>query len=90
MPSGPVRKTSTARLKLCSCSMSSVNMTNSISGAPAAIEPVPLLLSAAAPASWMRQPGGMRSSSAFICGTSSLLTVGPCSPSTTSPCTVMA
>ena len=46
----PVRNTSTERLKLCSCSISSVNMMNSISGTPAAIEPWPLLLSSTAPA----------------------------------------
>ena len=44
MPIGPVRNTSTARLKLCSCSISSVNMMNSITGAPAAMEPLALLL----------------------------------------------
>ena len=54
MPSGPVRKTSIERLKLCSCSISSVNMMNSISGTPAAIEPWPLLLSSTAPATSMR------------------------------------
>ena len=54
MPSGAVRNTSTERLKLCSCSISSVNMMNSISGAPAAIEPWPLLLSSTAPATSIR------------------------------------
>ena len=54
MPSGPVRNTSIARLKLCSCSISSVKMMNSISGTPAAIEPWPLLLSSTAPATSMR------------------------------------
>ena len=50
MPKGPVRKTSIAREKLCSCSISNVKMMNNIIGTPAAIEPWPLLLSATAPA----------------------------------------
>ena len=53
MPIGPVRNTSTERLKLCSCSISKVNMMNSISGAPTAMEPWPLLLSSTAPATSM-------------------------------------
>jgi hypothetical protein len=54
MPSGPVRNTSMARLKLCSCSISSVKVMNSITGRPAAIEAEPLLLSSTAPATSMR------------------------------------
>ena len=42
MPSGPVRNTSMARLKLCSCSISSVKVMNSMIGMPAAIEAEPL------------------------------------------------
>ncbi len=38
-PSGPVRNTSSARLKLCSCSMSSVITTSSITGNTAWIAP---------------------------------------------------
>ena len=53
-PSGPVRNTSIAREKLCSCSISKVKMMNSITGTPAAIEPWPLLLSSTAPAISMR------------------------------------
>ena len=44
-PMGPVRNTSMAREKLCSCSISNVKMMNSITGTPAAIEPWPFLLS---------------------------------------------
>ena len=54
MPSGAVRKTSTERLKLCSCSINKVNMMKSMSGAPAAIDPCPLLLSSTAPATSIR------------------------------------
>ena len=54
MPSGPVRNTSSARLKLCSCSISSVKMMNSMIGTPAAIDAEPLLLSSTAPATSMR------------------------------------
>ncbi len=39
MPSGPVRNTSMARLKLCSCSINNVKVMNSMMGTPAAIEP---------------------------------------------------
>ena len=54
MPSGPVKNTSMDRLKLCNCSISSVKMTNSMTGTPAAIEAEPLLLSSTAPATSMR------------------------------------
>ncbi len=53
MPSGPVRNTSMARLKLCSCSISSVKVRNSMIGMPAAIDPWPFELSSTAPATWM-------------------------------------
>ena len=49
-PSGPVRKTSSEREKLLSCSISSVKMTNSASGTLAAIARPALSLSSAAPA----------------------------------------
>ena len=54
MPKGPVKNTSIARLKLCSCSMSSVKVMNSMMGTPAAIEAEPLALSSTAPATSMR------------------------------------
>ncbi|MNY36592.1 hypothetical protein D3C86_1710920 [compost metagenome] len=54
MPSGPVRNTSSERLKLCSCSISSVKVMNSMTGRPAAIEDAPLELSSTAPATSMR------------------------------------
>ena len=53
MPSGPVRNTSIERLKLCSCSISSVKTMNSITGTPTTIAPWPLLLSSTAPATSM-------------------------------------
>jgi hypothetical protein len=39
MPNGPVRNTSIAREKLCSCSISSVKIRNSITGTPATMAP---------------------------------------------------
>ncbi|MDT4843091.1 hypothetical protein FQZ97_770110 [compost metagenome] len=54
MPIGPVMNTSSERLKLCSCSISSVNTRNSMIGTPATIEAEPLELSSTAPATSMR------------------------------------
>jgi|GEM_PF-2690449 len=53
MPMNPVRKARSERVKPCSCSINSVNMMNSATGSPAAIEPWPLLLSSTAPAIWI-------------------------------------
>ena len=49
-PSGPVRNTSIERENECSCSISSVNTMNSISGMLAAIAPPAFEDSSAAPA----------------------------------------
>ncbi|MCY1376927.1 hypothetical protein D9M69_644560 [compost metagenome] len=54
MPIGPGMNTSSERLKLCSCSISSVNTRNSMIGTPATMEAEPLLLSSTAPATSMR------------------------------------
>ena len=54
IPSGPVRNTSIARLKLCSCNISSVKVMNNMMGSPAAMEDEPLALSSTAPATSMR------------------------------------
>ena len=54
MPSGPVMNTSSARLKLCSCSISNVNTRNSMIGTPTTIDDEPLLLCSTAPATSIR------------------------------------
>ena len=54
IPNGPVKNTSMARLKLCSCSINSVKVMNSMIGMPAAMDEEPLLLSSTAPATSMR------------------------------------
>ena len=48
-PRGPVKNTSSAREKLCSCNISKVNTMNSTRGTLAAIDASAALLSAAAP-----------------------------------------
>ena len=55
-PGGRVMNTSIARLKLCSCSISSLKVMHSMIGMPAAIDDEPLELSSAAPATLILLP----------------------------------